>query len=217
MERPVLYDYWRSSASYRVRIALNLKNIEYGQQSVHLVRDGGQQHTDDYRQRNPQALVPTLATEAGNLTQSLAIIEYLEEVVPEPPLLPSDPVERARVRSLALLIACEIHPLDNLRVLQYLTGPMQLDDEHKMTWYRHWIQVGFTALEQRLEVEPETGTFCHGNEPTLADLCLIPQVYNAERFDCDLSDYGNIRRITANCRALAAFEDAAPEHQPDAG
>ena len=216
MEKPVLYDYWRSSASYRVRIALNLKGIEHDQHSVHLVRDGGQQNAQDYRARNPQGLVPTLATEAGNLSQSLAIIEYLEEIVPEPPLLPADPVARARVRSLAQLVACEIHPLDNLRVLQYLTGPMGLSDEQKMTWYRHWIQVGFTALEQRLEQESETGDFCHGNEPTLADLCLIPQVYNAERFDCDLSAFANIRRIAANGRALPAFEKSAPENQPDA-
>ena len=216
MEKPLLYDYWRSSASYRVRIALNLKGFDYDQRSVHLVRDGGEQHADDYRSRNPQGLVPTLATEAGNLTQSLAIIEYLEEVVPEPALLPGGPVDRARVRSLALLVACEIHPLDNLRVLQFLTGPMGLDDTQKMEWYRHWIQAGFSALETRLENEPETGEFCHQDQPSLADLCLVPQVYNAERFDCDLSAFSNIRRIATNCRNLPAFEQAAPERQPDA-
>ena len=211
-----LYGYFRSSAAYRVRIALNLKGLAYDQALVNLVK--GEQRLDANLARNPQGLVPVLKTDDGTqLTQSLAICEYLEERYPEPPLLPIDPVDRARVRALAQLVACEIHPLNNLKVLKYLVHELKLDDDAKLAWYRHWITEGFTALEAMLAREAGTGDFCHGDTPTLADLCLVPQVFNAERFECDLSDYPRIRRIAANCRALPAFAEAAPGAQPDAG
>ncbi|MGR2738652.1 maleylacetoacetate isomerase [Billgrantia sp. Q4P2] len=211
-----LYGYFRSSAAYRVRIALNLKGLAYDQAPVNLVK--GEQKSDDFRTRNPQGLVPVLETDDGvQLTQSLAICEYLEERHPEPPLLPGDAEGRARVRSLAQLIACEIHPLNNLKVLKYLVHELKLDDEAKLAWYRHWIAEGFTALEARLANESASGAFCHGDSPTLADVCLVPQVFNAERFECDLSAYPTIQRITARCRELEAFSKAAPGEQPDAG
>ncbi|MGQ4880742.1 maleylacetoacetate isomerase [Billgrantia sp. LNSP4103-1] len=211
-----LYGYYRSSAAYRVRIALNLKGLAYDQALVNLVK--GDQKRDDFRTRNPQGLVPVLETDDGaQLTQSLAICEYLEERHPEPPLLPADAEERARVRSLAQLVACEIHPLNNLKVLKYLVHELKLDDEAKLAWYRHWIAEGFTALEARLATEPATGEFCHGDRPSLADVCLVPQVFNAERFECDLTGYPTIRRIAERCRRLEAFARAAPGEQPDAG
>ncbi|WP_104205467.1 maleylacetoacetate isomerase [Billgrantia saliphila] len=211
-----LYGYFRSSAAYRVRIALNLKGLDYDQAPVNLVK--GEQKDGDFRTRNPQGLVPVLETEDGTrLTQSLAICEYLDERHPERPLLPADAEGRARVRSLAQLIACEIHPLNNLKVLKYLVHELKVDDEAKQAWYRHWIAEGFTALEARLANEPGTGTFCHGNDPTLADICLVPQVFNAERFECDLAAYPTLRRITERCRELEAFRRAAPGEQPDAG
>ncbi|MCL7941400.1 maleylacetoacetate isomerase [Halomonas sp. ATCH28] len=210
-----LYGYYRSSAAYRVRIALNLKGLDYEQAPVNLVK--GEQRLDANLARNPQGLVPSLVTDHGLvLNQSLAICEYLDERHPEPPLLPADAEGRARVRSLAQLVACEIHPLNNLRVLKYLVGELGLDDEAKLSWYRHWIAEGFAALETQLSREAGSGDFCHGDTPSLADICLIPQVYNAERFACDLSHYPTIRRIAANCRALPAFSQAAPEAQPDA-
>ncbi|MCE8035985.1 maleylacetoacetate isomerase [Billgrantia tianxiuensis] len=211
-----LYGYFRSSAAYRVRIALNLKGLAYDQVPVNLVK--GEQKSDDFRTHNPQGLVPVLETDDGaQLTQSLAICEYLEERHPEPPLLPADAEGRARVRSLAQLVACEIHPLNNLKVLKYLVHELKLDDEAKLAWYRHWIAEGFTALEARLASESASGAFCHGDSPTLADVCLVPQVFNAERFECDLSAYPTLRRITERCRALDAFAKAAPGEQPDAG
>ncbi|MFW3617005.1 maleylacetoacetate isomerase [Billgrantia antri] len=211
-----LYGYYRSSAAYRVRIALNLKGLAYHQAPVNLVK--GEQRGEENLARNPQGLVPVLETDDGiQLSQSLAICEYLDERHPEPPLLPADAAGRARVRSLAQLVACEIHPLNNLKVLKYLVHELKLDDEAKLAWYRHWIAEGFAALEARLAGEPATGTFCHGDSPTLADLCLVPQVYNAERFDCDLSPYPTIRRITERCRGMEAFAMAAPGEQPDAG
>ncbi|MDR5866951.1 maleylacetoacetate isomerase [Halomonas koreensis] len=211
-----LYGYFRSSAAYRVRIVLNLKGLDYDQAPVNLVR--GEQRDDAYRARNPQGLVPSLVTDDGvSLTQSLAICEYLDERHPEPPLLPADPAGRARVRALAQLVACEIHPLDNLRVLKYLTGELGVDEATKMTWYRHWVHEGFAALEAMLSREAGSGDFCHGDAPTLADACLVPQVFNAERFECDLDAYPRIRRIAANARALDAFRRAAPSEQPDAG
>lgn len=211
-----LYGYFRSSAAYRVRIALNLKGLAYEQVAVNLVK--GEQRAEENLARNPQGLVPVLETDEGTqLSQSLAICEYLDERHPEPPLLPADAEGRARVRSLAQLIACEIHPLNNLKVLKYLVGELKLDEAAKLAWYRHWIAEGFTALEARLADEPDTGEFCHGDSPTLADLCLVPQVFNAERFECDLSAYPTLRRIAERCRSLEAFAKAAPGEQPDAG
>lgn len=212
-----LYDYFRSSAAYRVRIALNLKGLDYEHVGVHLVKDGGRHLAPDYARLNPQRLVPALDDDDLFLTQSLAILEYLEEVRPKPPLLPEDPPGRARVRALALAVACEIHPLNNLRVLKYLTGPLGLDEAAKTTWYRHWITEGFAAIEVRLAREPSTGRFCHGDRPGLADACLVPQVFNARRFEVDLTPYPTIRRIDQACQALPAFERAHPENQPDAG
>lgn len=210
-----LYGYFRSSAAYRVRIALNLKGLAHDQAPVNLVK--GEQRGEEYLARNPQGLVPALITDDGvRLTQSLAICEYLDERYPDPALLPADAAGRARVRALAQSVACEIHPLNNLRVLKYLTGELGLDETAKMTWYRHWIAEGFAALEAQLSREAGSGDFCHGDTPGLADLCLVPQVFNAERFECDLATYPRIRRIVANCRALDAFARAAPEAQPDA-
>ncbi len=211
-----LYGYFRSSAAYRVRIALNLKGLAYEQAPVNLVK--GEQRSGDNLARNPQGLVPVLVTDdSTQLTQSLAICEYLDEHHPEPPLLPADAEGRARVRSLAQLIACEIHPLNNLKVLKYLVRELKVDDDAKLAWYRHWIAEGFSALEARLANEPGTGTFCHGDTPTLADICLVPQVFNAERFECDLSAYPTLQRITKRCRELETFARAAPGEQPDAG
>ena len=211
-----LYDYFRSSAAYRVRIALNVKGVRPDERTyVHLRM--GNQRAQDYLALNPQGLVPALALDDGHvLTQSLAIVEYLEETHPEPPLLPPDPVGRARVRSIALGIACEIHPLNNLRVLNYLIGTLGATREQKDGWYRYWIDVGFEALEKRLAREPATGTFCHGEQPTLADVCLVPQIANARRFDIDMSPYPTLTRIEGACLALPAFADAAPARQPDA-
>ncbi|MGF6936214.1 maleylpyruvate isomerase [Paraburkholderia sp. UCT70] len=212
-----LYSYFRSSASYRVRIALNLKGIPCEYLPVHLVRNGGEQLAPAYREINPDQLVPTLLDDAGApIPQSLAIIEYLEETHPTPPLLPREPADRAYVRSLALQIASEIHPLNNLRVLKYLTESLGLNEETKSTWYRHWVEVGFSSLEARLASDARTGTFCHGDAPTLADLCLVPQVFNAQRFSIDVNLYPTLARINANALQLEAFAQAAPDRQPDA-
>ena len=212
-----LYTYWRSSAAYRVRIGLNLKGLGYEDSYVHLVKDGGQQLSDMYKAINPQALVPTLETDEGQyLTQSMAILEYLEETVEGAALLPSDALGRAEVRALALSIACDIHPVNNLRILKYLASELNVSDEEKNTWYRHWIEVGFAGFEKMLAGSKNTGEFCYGDTPGLADICLVPQVYNARRFNVDLSPYPNIVRIDANCQALEAFSKAAPENQGDA-
>jgi len=211
-----LHGYFRSSASYRVRIALNLKGLSYEQASVHLMRGGGEQFTAAFRQLNAQALVPVLQDGERVLTQSLAIMEYLEEVHPQPPLLPKNPAARARVRSLALAVACEIHPLNNTRVLAYLTGPLGLSSEIRDKWYHHWIALGLQALEARLGLERETGKFCHGDEPGLADCCLVPQLANARRFKCDVAPYPTLLAVEKNCLALEAFQRAAPDKQPDA-
>jgi len=210
-----LYTYWRSTAAYRVRIALHLKGLRYEQESVHLVRDGGEQHKPDYKALNPQGLVPTLLDEGRVINQSLAIIEYLDEKYPDTPLLPKSPVERARVRSLALLIASEVHPLNNLRVLQYLSNEVGVSDAKKTAWYHHWLEQGLAPLELRLANESATGAFCHGDQPGLADLCLVPQLYNARRYEFPLNDYPTLERIDERCRALDAFRAAAPEAQPD--
>jgi maleylacetoacetate isomerase len=211
-----LYDYFRSSAAYRVRIALNLKGVVPDERTyVHLRK--GSQRAQDYLALNPQGLVPALALDDGHvLTQSLAIIEYLDETHPEPPLLPADPVARARVRGLALSIVCDIHPLDNLRVLNYLIGTMGVSREQKDDWYRYWIDVGFAALEKVLARDAATARYCHGGAPTLADICLVPQMANARRFEIDLSPYPTLMRIESACNALPAFADAAPARQPDA-
>ncbi len=211
-----LYGYFRSSASYRVRIALNLKGLSYEQASVHLTRGGGEQFAAAFRQLNAQALVPVLQDGPLALTQSLAIIEYLEEKHPQPPLLPATPESRARVRALALAIACEIHPLNNTKVLTYLTGPMGLGNDTRNTWYHHWIAEGLQALEARLSAERETGNFCHGDAPGLADCCLVPQLANARRFKCDVAPYPTLLAIEKHCLALEAFQRAAPDKQPDA-
>ncbi len=206
-----LYSYFRSSASYRVRIALALKGLDVSIIPVNLVK--GDQKTDDYLAINPQGLVPSLQVDDAVLSQSLAIIEHLEEVDNTVPLLPSDTIGRASVRAMAQLIACEVHPLNNLRVLQYLTGELGIDDTTKMAWYAHWIHQGFASLEMMLK--QHAGKFCYGDTPTMADCCLIPQVYNAKRFDVDISAYPLINQIVANCEALPAFIKAHPDHQPD--
>lgn len=208
-----LYDYFRSSASYRVRIALNYKNIPHQLETVHLVKDGGEQFKQDYRKLNPQCLVPTLKDGDLTITQSLAILEYLEEMHPEPALLPKDPAERAEVRSMAMLVACDIHPLDNLRVLKYLTGDLQVSDEDKLLWYQHWVIEGFNALELHLENDSQVGKCCFGDTPTFADLALIPQVYNAKRFEVPLDDYPLIGRINDYCLSLEAFAKASPNNK----
>jgi maleylacetoacetate isomerase len=211
-----LYGYWRSSAAYRVRIALELKGLTYESVPVHLVRDGGEQRKPSYRRINPQGRVPALEHDGRVLTQSLAIIEYLDETWPEPALLPSTAAARARVRALAQLVACDIHPLNNLRVLQYLANELGRSEDARNDWYRHWIEDGFDALEALLAGSTETGRYCHGNEPGLADVLLVPQVYNARRYQCDLTPYQTITRIEQACNALAAFDRARPERQPDA-
>ena len=209
-----LYGYFRSSAAYRVRIALALKGLPYEYAAVHLRR--GEQRAAQYRALNAQELVPTLDDDRGRFTQSLAIIEYLDERYPQPPLLPRTPEARARVRAIALAIACDIHPLDNLRVLQYLVDTVGASDETKNAWYRHWIDVGLGALESQLSRDPATGTFCQGEAPTLADICLVPQLANARRFGIPLDAYPRLLRIEAACNALPAFVAALPEKQPDA-
>ncbi len=211
-----LYSYFRSSAAYRVRIALNLKGLPYETVPVHLVRDGGEQRRPEHLARSPIGLVPVLRTGAGLITQSLAIVEYLDEVHPAPPLLPGDAPGRARVRAIAQTIACDIHPLNNLRVLQYLVRDLGVPAPAKDAWYRHWVDEGLAAVERMLADDPRTGSFCHGDAPTLADCCLVPQVFNARRFECRLDDKPTILRIVAACEADAAFCQAAPENQPDA-
>lgn len=209
-----LYSYFRSSAAYRVRIALALKGLDYEMDFVHLRRK--EHRSDDYLALNPQGLVPTLVDDDGTaLTQSLAIVEYLEETRPEPPLLPGDAAGRARVRALASAIACEIHPVNNLRVLVYLTREMGVDDEAKNTWYRHWVDEGLTGLEAMLADHPATGRFCHGDRPTMADTFLVPQIFNAERFGCDLDKFPTVRRINDEMLALPALTGTAPGDQPD--
>ena len=211
-----LYTFYRSSASFRVRIALNLKGLTYDQVPIHLRRGGGEQLMANYRAINPQALLPTLEDEGRHLTQSLAIIEYLEETHPNPPLLPKSALDRALVRSMALVIACEVHPIQNLRVLNYVKKEYNQTDEQVNLWAQHWIDLGLAALEQMITAQPARGKFCFGDSPTLADICLVPQLGNARRFDCDLSRYPSILSIEKACIAIPAFADAAPEKQPDA-
>jgi maleylacetoacetate isomerase len=208
-----LYSYFRSSASYRVRIALNLKGLAYETAAIHLQREGGENRKPAYRAINPQMRVPALKLDNGEvITQSLAIIEYLDEIHPEPPLLPRAPIERARVRALAQLIACEIHPLNNVTPLRYLKNELGHEQSRIDAWYRHWILEGFTALEAMIDPQPYT---C-GSEVTLADLCLVPQVANARRFKVPLDGFPKIVAADAACANLSAFVNARPENQPDA-
>ncbi|WP_194755738.1 maleylacetoacetate isomerase [Aliidiomarina indica] len=210
-----LYGYWRSSASYRVRIALNLKQIPYLTVPVHLLKDGGEQKSAAYQQLNPARLVPTLVTPEGeHLNQSLAIIEYLEALCPEPRLIPADPLMAARVRTLALDMSADLQPITNLRILQFLTGELKQTDDVKLNWIHHWVGQAFTAFEQRLV--DTAGRYCVGDEVTLADICLIPQVYNAERFGIDMAKYPRIQQIAAALNELPAFIAARPEAQVDA-
>lgn len=211
-----LYTFFRSSASYRVRIALNLKGLGYEQAPIHLRRGGGEQLGAAYRAINPQALVPALEDSGKILTQSLAIIEYLEEKHPSPPLLPKHPADKALVRSMAMIIACEVHPIQNLRVLNYVKKEYSQTDEQVNRWAQHWIDLGLSALEQMIVAQPKRGKFCFADAPTLADICLIPQLGNARRYGCDLAQYPNILSIEKTCMAVPAFANAAPENQPDA-
>ena len=212
-----LYSYWRSSAAYRVRIALNLKQLPYDIVPVHLINNGGEQHAEAYRELNPQECVPTLVDGSRVFRQSMAIIEYLEESYPgTAALLPSTARERARVRALAQVVACDIHPLNNLRVMQFLEDEFSSPQVERERWTRHWITHGFLGLEKMLDDSSGTGIYCHGDTPTLADVCLVPQVYNARRFDVDMSAFPVISRIEQECLTLAGFDAARPENQPDA-
>lgn len=216
MSSLLLYSYFRSSAAYRVRIALNLKGLEYTAIPVHLLRAGGEQHRAEFAARNPLQLVPVLQDGAVTLTQSVAIIEYIEERHPAPPLLPADAPGRARVRALALAVACEIHPLNNLRVLRHLKSEFGLDESQRESWSRHWIAQGFEALERMLAGSAATGSYCHGESPTMADCLLVPQVANARRVRCPLEAYPTLMRINDRCVREDAFARAAPERQIDA-
>ncbi|HWW04003.1 maleylacetoacetate isomerase [Collimonas sp.] len=216
-----LYSYFRSSAAYRVRIALNLKGMSYDIVPVHLLKHGGEQLSQMYRSLNSDGLVPTLVDEdavggQAVLTQSLAILEYLEEIQPAPALLPSAALDRAFVRSIGLSIACDIHPVNNLRVLRYLVHELKVDESAKNAWYRHWCESGLAALEITLARDNRSGKFCFGDTPTLADCCLVPQIFNAQRLKCDLSAMPTLMRIYQNCQELDAFINAAPQNQPDA-
>jgi len=208
-----LYNYFRSSASFRVRIALNLKGLSYEYVALHIRKPDDRKKLQAL---NPQTLVPVLHDGEQKLTQSLAIMEYLDETHPNPPLLPKDPAGRARVRALALIVACEIHPLNNLQVLGYLTNTLGVSEDAKNQWYRHWVTLGLQAFEAQVANDPNTGKFCHGDAPGIADCCLYPQMANARRFECDLSAFPTLLRIENSCRELAAFTDAAPPRQPDA-
>ncbi len=211
-----LHSYFRSSASYRVRIALNLKGLPYELVPVHLLKDGGEQHTESFRALNPDALVPILENEGVALTQSLAIIEYLEETYPTPALLATNAIDRAWQRSVALMIACDIHPINNLRILQYLTNDLHVSEEDKNKWYRHWCEQGLAAIERMLVNDVRVGRYCYGDSPSLADCFLIPQIANAKRLQCNLTDMPTLLRINDACLQLEAFIHASPAQQPDA-
>jgi maleylacetoacetate isomerase/maleylpyruvate isomerase len=209
-----LYNYFRSSASYRVRIALALKGLDCELVTVHLVKH--EQFADGYSAIAPARLVPLLEVDDARLSQSMAIIEYLDELHPEPSLLPGSALDRARIRSLAQDVACEIHPLDNLRVLRYLVHEMKVGDDDKNRWYKHWVETGLEAVERRLAGDARTGRFCHGDTPTLADCVLVPQIVNAQRFDCRLDHVPTVMRIFGECMALPAFSSTQPSACPDA-
>ncbi|MDQ9093227.1 maleylacetoacetate isomerase [Pseudoalteromonas haloplanktis] len=206
-----LYTYFRSSAAYRVRIALNLKEIEHQLVTVNLLKS--EQQSAQYLDKNPQGLLPALETEQGVLAQSMAILEYLEETYPQTPLLFGDAWQKAQIRNLCYAIACDIHPIDNLRVLKYLSNELGVEDDAKNAWYRHWVEVGFEKLERLLDNDND---FCVGDKPSLADVCLVPQVFNAYRFNVDMTAYPKIAAIYERCNKLDAFIDAAPQNQPDA-
>lgn len=207
----ILYDYFRSSTCFRVRIALHIKNIKYEKKIIHLLQDGGQQHHPDYLQYNPQGRVPCLIDGSNILTQSLAIIEYLDECYPMPPLLPKNPIEKAYVKSLALLVACDMHPLNNLSALNQLKTQFHVDEQAINTWYHHWLTCGFHAFEKQLEQHNLLGATCLNDQISLADLCLIPQVYNANRYQFDMSPYPLINEIYTHCMTLKAFQQASPD------
>ncbi|MGA0315825.1 MAG: maleylacetoacetate isomerase [Alphaproteobacteria bacterium] len=209
-----IYGYFRSSAAFRLRIAMNLKGLSYDHNLINL--QAGDHLRDSFRLINPQGRVPALDIEGDILTQSLAIIEYLEEVYPAPALLPQDALEKAKVRGVAGLIACDIHPLNNLAVLNYLRDQLEADEESRIAWYRHWVKEGFDGLEKILSANIETGKFCFGDSPTVADICLVPQVVNAQRFNCDLDCYPTISHIFEECIGLKEFSDAHPSNQPEA-
>jgi maleylacetoacetate isomerase len=209
MTRAVLHDYYRSSAAYRVRIALNLKGVDYERRQINLVE--AEQKAPSYRALNPQAFVPMLEIDDHRLIQSLAICDYLDARFPEPPFLPKEPADRAHVLALALAIACDIHPLNNLRVLKYLAGPLHQEQEDRDSWYAHWVSEGFEALEAM--AKPRAGAFLFGNTPTLADICLVPQMYNARRFNVPVDDYPTLVRADASASDLPAFMAAHPDHQ----
>ena len=212
MTRPILYDYAKSSASYRVRIALNLKGLEYDRHSVNLLE--GEQKSDQYRALNPQGLVPMLEIDGLKLTQSLAIMVYLDQRFPEPRLVPADPGDGAHVRAMALAIACDIHPINNLRVLKYLAGPLRLGEDERSAWYAHWITEGFTALEAK--AAPRAGAFLFGDAPTIADICLVPQMFNARRYSVPIDAYPTLLNADSNATALEPFARAHPDKQENA-
>ena len=205
-----LYDYYRSSACYRVRIALNVKQLDYERIEVHLTNNGGEHNKQEYKEINPQGLVPTLEINGEIITQSLAIIEYLDEVYPQIPLLGKDPLRKAKARSLALIIACEVHPLNNLRALNRLKEQFQASESEVMDWYFHWLKAGFDAFEAKLATLDRSHPFCMGNNISLPDVCLIPQVYNAHRFHFPMDNYPIINEINAHCSTLEPFQKAVP-------
>ncbi|MFT5138617.1 MAG: maleylacetoacetate isomerase [Lysobacterales bacterium] len=211
----ILYDYWRSTAAYRVRIVLNLKGLEYTQRPVNLVKAGGEQHSEAYKKLNPQGLVPALVHNNIVITQSFAICEYLDSVFPQYALFPDDPYRKSLAQAMALTVACDIHPLNNLRVQQYLKGQLSVSSQDAVTWMHHWMLLGFESIEAQLQAADLKGKCCLGDQPGIVDCFLIPQVYNAERFDCDLSRFPAIRSISAYCNTLPAFIAAMPANQAD--
>ncbi|MBJ7380530.1 MAG: maleylacetoacetate isomerase [Polynucleobacter sp.] len=210
-----LYSFWRSSAAFRVRIALNLKQLDYQVLPLHLIKQGGEHLQAEYQKLNPGSLVPLYIEDQTHLHQSLAIIEYLEERYPNPALLPTDLLDRAWVRAISLDIACDIHPINNLRVLRYLVKQLGISNEAKDEWYRHWVKLGLESLEKRIEQDKKSGDFCLGNQPTIADIVLVPQLFNAANSEMNLSAYPNLKRITQNCMQIPAFINASWEHQID--
>jgi len=212
-----LYSYYRSTTSYRVRIALNFKELDYNIIPVHLIKDGGEQHKTEYKSINPQGSVPTLIDNETTISQSMAIIEYLEEKYPSPALLPKDIEQRSYVRQISNIIACDIHPVNNLRILKYLTNELEISENKKSEWYKHWINESFKSLEEIIKTSPfKTSKYCCGDQVSMADMCLIPQIYNAHRFNISMENYPILAAIEDNCLSHPAFIKATPENQPDA-